>query len=134
MRDRESPADRDALIGAAIKAVEEFEALLSMASGLTAEKKRPALISETLREIAGIIDSLPLMAGDLYTIKKRLREMLSIDPDKTPPAMNLRPPPFEETTFSPVEDRQRAFRGSTRPGIGLAGLGPPPLPRKPGSK
>lgn len=117
----------DAVLGSAIQAIEELEALVAMVSGLTAEKKRPALISDTLREIAALIDRLPLLANDLHTIKKLLRTLLSTDPEQTPRAFNLRPgPPPPDTTFSPVEDKQRAFRGQTKPGFG-----PPPLPKKP---
>lgn len=149
--------EADALLKDAIKLIEELERLVGLISGLDAAAKRPALISHCLREIASILDSLPFLIGELYTIKKSLRDMLSTDPDKTPPAHMTGKIPFEafpssaesaaDTTFSAVEDRHRSFshsKGRTAPGIGLAGLPPasdnkpvpkfprpPPLPKKP---
>lgn len=124
----------DALIGATIKTVEEIEALVSMlgafGDGKDEGPRRTSLASD-LREIASLLDRLPLLANDLITIKRRLRTSLSTDPDKTPRAVSVRDfvavTPETETKFEPVEEQER--RVHTRPGIGT--IKPPlPLPKK----
>ena len=117
----------DALLGAAIKTVEELEAIVSMlgAFGDSAEGPLRISLAAALREIAGLLDRLPLAANDLVVIKRRLRGMLSIDPEKTPRPVSLRDleavRPGDETRYSTVEEERRR---QTRPGIGI------PLPKK----
>jgi transposase InsO family protein len=119
----------DALIGATIKTVEELEALVSMlgAFGDGKEEPRRTSLASDLREIASLLDRLPLLANDLITIKRRLRSSLATDPDKTPRAVSLRDfaavTPETETRLEPVEDQERRIH--TRPGIGK-----PPLPKR----
>lgn len=131
MREKEA----DALVGAAISTVEQLEALIAMIRALNGGVgAKNSNVSTLLRELASMLDGLDLLENDLRVIKKRLRGMLSSDPDKTPRAMNLKelpstPSTADETRFSAVEERARAFsRKPTQPGIGSPG-GPPPLPR-----
>lgn len=119
----------DALLGAAIKSIEELEALVSMLESFnTTEGSNRVLVSSKLREIADLLDRLPLMANDLGVIKKRLRGMLSSDPDKTPRAISVKDIPAVtlevegETRLVPVEDVPP--RKSTYRGLGI------PLPKK----
>jgi hypothetical protein len=120
MRDKAA----DALLGAAIKTVEELEGLVAMLENVNTDEG-PKLTSK-IREIADLLDRLPLLANDLMTIKRRLRGMLSSDPEKTPRAVSVRDfvavNPEEETRLEPVEDRERRIQ--TRPGLGI------PLPKK----
>jgi hypothetical protein len=113
----------DALLGAMIKSTEELEALVAMLEYLNSSDG-PKLSSK-LRESADLLDRLPLLANDLRTIKRRLRGMLSSDPDKTPRAVSIRELqaviPEGEKRFEPVEED---YRKQTRPGIGV------PLPKK----
>ena len=118
----------DALIGAAIKNVEELEALVAMLQNVnSAEGPR---LSSKVREIADLLDKLPLAANDLSVIKRELRKLLSTDPDKTPRGVSVRDfvavTPETETKFEPVEERERRIssRTQTRPGMGI------PLPKK----
>lgn len=117
----------DALIGAAIKTVEELEGLVSMlgafGSGSEEERPRRASLSAELREAAALFDGLPLLANDLGVIKRRLRALLSTDPDKTPRAISIRElqAVTEETRFQPVEEDRRR---QTTPGLGI------PMPKK----
>lgn len=117
----------DALLGAAIKSIEELEALVSMLGSFEREEgSNRVLVSSKLREIADLLDRLPLMANDLSVIKRRLRGMLSTDPDMTPRAISVKDlaavTPETETRFVPIEERERRIH--TRPGIGI------PLPKK----
>jgi hypothetical protein len=122
----------DALLGAIIKTIEELEALVSMLGAFGDDKgdapRRLSLASE-LREISNLLDRLPLLANDLVVIKRRMRGLLSTDPDKTPRAVSVRDfvavEPREETKFAPVEEQERRIH--TRPGIGTS---KPPLPKK----
>lgn len=120
-------ARADALLGSAIKTVEELEALVSMLGGFGSDDDRPRRVSiaSELREIAGLFDRLPLLENDLRVIKKGLRALLSTDPDKTPRAISIKDlqavTVTEETRFEPVEDERRT---QTKPGLGI------PLPKK----
>ncbi len=114
----------DALLGAAIRSVEELEAFVVMLENVNTDDS-PGKLTSKLREVANLFDKLPLLANDLRVIKRRLREMLSIDPDKTPKPVNLRDLPNEETRLVQVEEQER--RSHTRPGIGQMR---PPLPKK----
>lgn len=119
-------ARTDALLGSAIKTVEELEALVSMLGGFGSDDDRPRRISiaSELREIAGLFDRLPLLENDLRVIKKGLRALLSTDPDKTPRAISikdLQAATAEETRFESVDEPRRP---QTKPGLGI------PLPRK----
>lgn len=118
-------ARTDALLGAAIKTVEELEALVSMLGAFGAEDERPRRVSlsSELREIAGLFDRLPMLQNDLRVIKKSLRGMLSSDPDKTPRAVSIRElqAVTEDTRFESVEEERRK---QTTPGLGI------PLPKK----
>ena len=117
--------ERDALLGAAIKVVEELEGLVSMlgAFGDEGDKPRRISLASELREIASLFDKLPLLENDMRVIKKRLRALLSTDPDKTPKAISIKDlqAVTEETRFEPVDDERRT---QTRPGLGI------PLPKK----
>ena len=121
----------DALLSAAIKSIEELEGLVAMLENLDADGGPGRLVSK-LREIANLFDKLPLLAGDLNTIKRRLRGMLSTDPDKTPraisvkdiPAVTISITPERETRFEQVEN---PYRTQTQRGIGST---KPPLPKK----
>ena len=119
----------DALLGAAIKSVEEVEALVSMLVSVNNDPD-PFTLTSKLREVANLLDKLPLLQNDLLTIKRGLRRMLSIDPDKTPRPISLTEiaaaTPETETKFEPVEERERRIssRTQTRPGLGI------PLPKK----
>lgn len=121
MRDKAA----DALIAAAIKAVEELQGLVVMLENVNVDDGTK-LVSK-LREVANLFDRLPLLANDLVTIKKRLRKMLTIDPDATPRPVSLSDlaatslPP-EREKFTPIVEEP--FRRETRPGIGI------PLPKK----
>lgn len=114
----------DALLGAIIKTVEELEAFVVMLENVNTDEGG-RLVSK-LREIANLFDKLPLLANDLSVIKRRLRGMLSSDPDKTPRAASVKD--FQaveaDTRFEPVEEERRT---QTRPGIGVT---KPPLPKK----
>ena len=120
-------ARTDALLGAAIKAVEELEALVSMLGAFGSDDDKPRRISlaSELREIASLFDRLPMLENDLRVIKKGLRGLLSTDPDKTPRAISIRDLQAvtitEETRFEPVDDERRT---QTKPGLGI------PLPKK----
>lgn len=124
MRDKSA----DALLGAAIKSIEELEALVVMLENVNSDDGPGKLVSK-LREIANLFDKLPLLANDLSVIKRRLRGMLSSDPEKTPKAVSIRDfvavTPETETKYEPVEERERRIH--TRPGIGTS---KPPLPKK----
>lgn len=117
-------ARKDALLGAAIQTVERLEALIVMinVSGNAGSATRTQTpVSTQLREIAALLDSLPLLQNDLATIKKHFRKLLSTDPDKTPRGMrvqDLQSSPGAETSFAPVEEKTRQFRQPTRPGLG----------------
>lgn len=116
----------DALLGAIIKAVEELEAFVVMLENVNTDEGG-RLVSK-LREIANLFDKLPLLANDLATIKRRIRGMLSSDPDKTPRAASVKDFPaveVNETRFEPVEDERRSSR--TQPGLGPT---KPPLPKR----
>lgn len=119
----------DATLGAAIKCIEELEALVVMLENVSNDEG-PRLVSK-IREIADLLDKLPLLANDLMVIKRRLRGMLSSDPEKTPRAVSVRDfvavqPDPSDTRFEPVEEPRRT---QTRPGLGIT---KPPLPtRKP---
>lgn len=128
----------DVLLGAGIKVVEELEGLLSMVDALNSGGGKDRVpVATALREISSLFDRLPLLQNDLRVIKKRMRKMLSIDPDKTPTGSLFRDTTakissptassLEDTKFEPVEEAQGAWRKPTRPGIGAPG-GPPPLP------
>ena len=126
MRDKAA----DALLGAAIKCIEELEALVVMLENVNTDDGPGRLVSK-LREIANLFDKLPLLSNDLNVIKRRLRGMLSSDPEKTPKAVSLRDfpavtPEAETKLYEPVEDRDRRIH--TRPGIGV--VSKPPLPKK----
>lgn len=118
----------DALLGAAIKSIEEIEALVSMLQNVNNDEG-PRLSSK-IREIADLLDKLPLLANDLNTVKRGLRKLLSSDPDKTPRAISVTDlvavTPDAETKFEAVEERERRIssRTQTRPGLGI------PLPKK----
>jgi hypothetical protein len=107
----------DALLSAAIKSIEELEAIVVMIG--TVNKSAPEVaLSSKLREIAGMLDQLSLLESDLNVIKKRLRGMLSTDPDKTPRAISVKDlqavTPETETKFVSVEDppgRRPTYRG-----------------------
>lgn len=109
----------DALIGAIIKVVEELEALVVMLENVNADDG-PVKLTSKLREIANLFDKLPLLANDLVVVKRRLRGMLSSDPDKTPRAASVKDfaavTPELETRFEPVEEERRT---RTQPGLGI---------------
>jgi hypothetical protein len=113
----------DTLLGAAIKTVEELEALVSMLGSFVVEEgAKRVLVSSKLREIADLLDRLPLAQNDLGVIKRRLRGLLSTDPDKTPRAISVKDlpvvtPDHGETRFEPVEEPRRssAVRGIPLP-------------------
>lgn len=122
-----APAVVDAHIAAAIKTIEELEALITMLGTFVDDPElvsKRASVASKLREIANLLDKLPLLSNDLSVIKRRLRGMLSMDPDKTPRPISLREfaAITEETRVEPVEDRER--RAPTRPGLGV------PMPKK----
>lgn len=118
----------DAFIGAQIKIVEQLEALVVMLENVNTDDG-PAKLTSKLREIANLLDTLSLLANDLATLKRRLRGMLSSDPEKTPRAVSVRDfvavAPEIDTRYEAVEDRERRIH--TRPGIGTS---KPPLPKK----
>jgi hypothetical protein len=126
----------DALLGAIIKTIEELEALVSMLGAFGDDKgdtpRRLSLASE-LREISNLLDKLPLLANDLVVIKRRMRGLLSTDPDKTPRAVSVRDfvalPPETDTRFEAVEDRERRIESRSQTHRGL-GVTKPPLPKK----
>lgn len=74
MSDRDRAVD--ALVGAALKAVEQIESLLVLLDRQGVTKK--------LRELLQTLDAIPTLEHDLSIVKSRLRQMLSSDPDKTP--------------------------------------------------
>ena len=114
----------DALLGSAIKTIEELEALVVMIGSVNTEKQDS--LSSKLREIASLFDRLPLLESDLNVIKRRLRSMLSSDPDKTPRAISVTDLQAVESEkrFEPVEEKER--RHPTYRGIRV------PLPKKDG--
>ena len=115
----------DAHIAAIIRTAEELQALVVMLENVNADDGTK-LVSK-LREVANLFDRLPLLSNDLVTIKKRLRKMLTIDPDATPRPVSLSDlaatslPP-EREKFKPIVEEP--FRRETRPGLGI------PLPKK----
>lgn len=120
----------DAHIAAAIKVVEELEAIVSMLGAFGDKDDGPLRISlaAALREIAALLDRLPLAANDLVVIKRRLRALMTIDPEKTPRPVSLRDleavRPEDETKYSSVEEERRESRTQTRPGLGI------PMPKR----
>lgn len=118
----------DALLASAIKSIEELEALVVMLENVNVDQG-PGKLTSKLREIADLFDKLPFLANDLNTVKRRLRGMLSTDPEKTPRAVSVRDfvavTPEPETTLAQVENPERRIH--TRPGLGMS---KPPLPKK----
>lgn len=120
----------DALLSAAIKSIEELEALVGMVKHYNADDNASrGAISSSLRRIADLFDRLTLFENDLLVIKRRLRGMLSSDPDKTPRAVSVRDlnAVEGETRLEPVEDPPHRIQ--TRPGFGVLSS-KPPLPKK----
>lgn len=117
--------ETDALLASMIRTVEELEGLVSMLGAFGSDEDTPRRISlaSELREIAGLFDRLPMLENDLRVIKRRIRGMLSTDPDKTPRAISITElqAVTEETRFEPVEEERRR---QTAPGIGI------PMPKK----
>lgn len=120
----------DALLSAAIKSIEELEGLVVMLENIGLPSK--------LRELADLLDTLPKFAGDLSVVKRRLRGMMSTDPDKTPRAISVKDLAavpigaqtldVEGKRFEPVEERER--RTTTFRGLGVgAPPGPATVPR-----
>jgi hypothetical protein len=68
--------DADATILAAIATIEELEVVLATVDRET--------VSKRLRELLEVVESLPFLENDLRIFKRRLRERLKNDPDKTP--------------------------------------------------
>ena len=72
--------------------------------------------------MANLFDRLPLIANDFAVIKRRLRGMLSSDPDRTPKAVSLRDFAAVEIDGrdNPVDEKRK----ETQRGLGI------PLPKK----
>jgi hypothetical protein len=121
----------DILLSSAIKDLEELEGLVSMLESVNNDEG-PRLASK-IREIADLLDRLPLIANDFSTIKRRLRGMLSTDPDKTPRAVSVRDfpavQPHADARYEAVEDKERQLepRAQTHRGLGAS---KPPLPKR----
>ena len=117
----------DALIAAAIRTTEELQALVSMLENLNTDDSQTKLVSK-LRDIANLFDKLPLLSNDLVVIKRRLRKMMTIDPEATPRPVSLKDLNAVSVMPEPEKKRYEAvdqeYRTRTQPGLGI------PLPKK----
>lgn len=110
----------DALLASAIKDIEELEALVVMLENINIDTG-PTKLASKFREMANLFDRLPLIANDFAVIKRRLRGMLSSDPDRTPKAVSLRDFAAVEVDGRESTDEKRR---ETQRGLGI------PLPKK----